>query len=175
MKKSYVILPMAAIVLGIFIGYQFGQRQNIVGEPAERIFHSSEELVQKAILAAFHENKYKNMNIETAMESHGIVEGWVGLANDFVLSTFHEPIGTVLVGPAKRPLPYIAYFHIECVTLSTNDTKVAIHTILSEVIDGHEPSIHGSANRYRKVDAMASEEWNVLMTISDEVRCLQQK
>ena len=98
-----------------------------------------------------------------------LVPGWHS-TNGFVLYTFHESFTKV---PMRRSggksLPYIAYFHIDLTPLATNQTKVTVRTILSEVIDGRETlNLHGGeANHYRKVPPVRQEEERVVTAIAE--------
>ena len=137
----------------------------------EQTFAASESEVTLAIANAFGDSKYRKMILEPAVERAHWIRGWQP-TNGFVLFSFHEPIADVpivsIVG--KKLAPYISYFHVVVTPLNSNETKVTVLTILSEVIDGKEIGVHsGWANHYRKVFPVRREEENVFVAISKQL------
>lgn len=67
-------------------------------------------------------------------------------------------------------VPYAACFHITTVSAGTNQTKVVVRTIVSEVVDGKEPGVHAQwAFHYRKVPPVRQEEENVIAALSGKL------
>ena len=127
-----------------------------------------------AITNAFDEFRYRGMNFDEALGRDYLLAGWHP-TNGFILMPFSADgsITNVSIGRNnKRWVPYVAYFHIVPESTATNETRVTVRTILSQVIDGTELfNVHGGiANHYRRVPPVRQEEENVLSVIEQKLR-----
>jgi len=178
MGNRRVIVVTSAIVIGVVAGCTSAL---VGGRPqlplsnkngSSRIFAATSSQMVSAITNAFADLRYRQMFLIQAAD-FDLVQGWHS-TNGFVL----EPVGVPasitnvpLDRLGKQRVPYVAYFHVEITVLDTDQTKVTVRTISSEVIDGKEIfSVHGgTANHYRTVPPVRQEEENVLMAILEEL------
>lgn len=143
----------------------------------ERVLPASEAETIAAITNALGNQRYRRMGLYEAAKFtwEDIAPNWHP-TNGFQLQPLQGPITNVPLDRAQTKwVPYVAFFYISTAPVNTNQTKVTVRTVLSKVIDGKEPGIHGPwAYHYRKVPPVRSEEESVLAAIADELRDEQQ-
>ena len=122
-----------------------------------RVFSAPEAEVYSAITNAFGQGNYNDMVLSTAV------------GNDFLAHGWHPTNGFVLFPGTGSS--YYAYFYLLPTAIRTNQTKVLVQTLESDVIAGKEPGVHGgSAFHFRKAKPDPHEETNVLDAIAAHLR-----
>ena len=181
MKDNRVLIAVGSAVVGFALGcvtdVTGGKPRLPLSEKTgnERIFVANEIETSVAITSAFENFRYRDMMLYEAAKSDWdyLVRGWHP-TNGFVLAPLLSASGSITnipIDPAgNKRVPYVGYFHILVAPVATNRTMVSVRTVLSEVIDGRELSVHGGwANHYRKVPPIRQDEENVLLAIAEEL------
>jgi len=163
---------LAFAVFGLAVGCATGV---IGGKPqlplsdkrgTARIVAAAKTQTILAITNAFAEFSYRGMALHIGVESEETLPS-IKAMNSFELRAMHEPIAKVPLDIARTKwVPYIADFQITLKPLNSNQTKIIVQTLYSEVLDGKEPGVHTEwANHYRSVPPVRQEEENVLAAI----------
>ena len=181
MKDNWVLIVVGSVVVGFVSGcvtdLAGGKPRVPLSDKngSERIFSANEIETAAAITNALGNFRYRDLMLYEAAKSDWayIVRGWHP-TNGFVLAPILNASGSITNVPidraGKKRVPYVGYFHILVAPVATNQTVVTVRTVLSEVIDGKEISVHGGwANHYRKVPPIRQEEQDVLLAIAEEL------
>ncbi|HWX18444.1 MAG TPA: hypothetical protein VN578_00930 [Candidatus Binatia bacterium] len=158
----------AAWATGILAGWPALPAANKTG--AEDVFPEEEGKVLLAITNALGGLKYSQMMLEGALGNDWLVTGWHPTSG-FLLLPAGQPVAWIPTwGPiGKRRLPYLAWFHITTAATGTNQTKVTVHTVLAQVVDGITLGPCGLGSGAARVTPVRREEEKVLRAISEQI------